>query len=222
MACWLEKFVSKRFLSGPRLKIKQSSHHGITHFHPPTNILPRKKFLHSTVFKILARKDLTGQGHYRKVKGQIKATPLNCTAILPKTISLERIKIPTPYSLWDIAETIILSLGSPWQDQKSHKVHSMMLHIYTPNHYTNQVLTSYSLQFSRYSLGKMLKVSFTNQCTAGQKLNQGHTMMLHTCTSKSIYVALINFLHLIEVIVFKIMYGQDFKTLNQKSKVKAI
>ena len=44
-------------------------------YNPKPMSLPSINFLHLTVSEILLRKDFIGQGHYGKVKGQIKLTP---------------------------------------------------------------------------------------------------------------------------------------------------
>ena len=44
-------------------------------YNPQPMFLPSIKLLYLTVSEILAGKDITGQGHYGKVKGQIKVTP---------------------------------------------------------------------------------------------------------------------------------------------------
>ena len=46
-------------------------YHDDVHLHPQ-NCCP---FLHLTVFEIWPVQDLKGQGHYGKIKGQIKVTP---------------------------------------------------------------------------------------------------------------------------------------------------
>ena len=44
---------------------------------------PSINFLHLTVSEIWPRQDFIGQGHYSKVNGQIKVTPLHCTPTPP-------------------------------------------------------------------------------------------------------------------------------------------
>ena len=50
-----------------RSKVKSRSHHDVAHLHPLTNV-PTK-----TDPKV--QQDFIGQGHYGKVKDQIKVTP---------------------------------------------------------------------------------------------------------------------------------------------------
>ena len=45
------------------------------HQHALANVPTKFQFLHLTVFYIQPRHDFKGQGHYGKVKGQIKVTP---------------------------------------------------------------------------------------------------------------------------------------------------
>ena len=44
-------------------------------YNPPPMSLPSINFLHLTVYEILPGQDFIGQGHYGKVKGQIKVIP---------------------------------------------------------------------------------------------------------------------------------------------------
>ena len=68
-----------RFYRSRSLRQGQRSNHGHTmtlhNYNPPPTSLSGINFLHLTVSKILPRQDLIGQGHYGKVKGQIKVTP---------------------------------------------------------------------------------------------------------------------------------------------------
>ena len=58
-----------------RSKIKSRSHHDIAHLHTQQMSPPNINFLHLTVAKLWPKQDFKGQGHYSKVKGQIKVTP---------------------------------------------------------------------------------------------------------------------------------------------------
>ena len=76
-------------------------------------------------------KDFIGQGHFSKVKGQIKVTPWYCT---PTTLTNvpTKYQLPTPYCCRDIAETRFSNSRSLLQGQTSNQGHTMMLHTYTP------------------------------------------------------------------------------------------
>ena len=54
---------------------KSRSHHDVAHLHPLTNVPTSINFLHLTVSEIWPGQDFQTQGHYGKVKGQIKVTP---------------------------------------------------------------------------------------------------------------------------------------------------
>ena len=58
-----------------RSKVKLRSHHDILHLHTIAMSICSIKFLHLMVSKIYPEQDIIGQGHYGKVKGQIKVTP---------------------------------------------------------------------------------------------------------------------------------------------------
>ena len=51
------------------------SHHDAAHLQPPPMSLPGINFLHLMVSEIWPEQDFKGQGHYGKVKCQIKVTP---------------------------------------------------------------------------------------------------------------------------------------------------
>ena len=54
-----------------RSKVKSRSDHDVAHLHPLTNVT-NKYHLHLMVFEIQPGQDVIGQGHYGKIKGQIK------------------------------------------------------------------------------------------------------------------------------------------------------
>ena len=57
-----------------RSKIKSRLHHDTAHLQPISNVLTKDQ-PHFTVSEIYSRQDFIGQGHYGKVKDQIKVTP---------------------------------------------------------------------------------------------------------------------------------------------------
>ena len=57
-----------------RSKVKSRSHHDVANQHPQPMSIPSTNFLHFTVSEIWPGQDFIGQGHYGKVKGQIKVT----------------------------------------------------------------------------------------------------------------------------------------------------
>ena len=58
--------------------------------------LPSINFLQVTVSKIYPRQDFIGQGHYGKVKGQIKVTTKQCTPTPPNQCPYQ---VSTSYTL---------------------------------------------------------------------------------------------------------------------------
>ena len=58
--------------------------------------LPNINFLHLTVSEIQPGQDFIGQGHYGKVKGQIKVTPWRCTPTPPNQYPYQ---VSTSYTL---------------------------------------------------------------------------------------------------------------------------
>ena len=72
----LHQMILKVKVTTTSLKVKLRSDHDAAHLHPLTNAsLPNINFLHLTVSEILPGQDFIGQGHYIKVKGQIKVRP---------------------------------------------------------------------------------------------------------------------------------------------------
>ena len=66
--------------------------------------LPSINFLNFTVSEILSGQNFKGQGHYGKVKGQIKVTPGRCTPTPPTNVPA-KCQLPTPYAFRDIAQS---------------------------------------------------------------------------------------------------------------------
>ena len=58
-----------------RSKVKSRSHYGVAHLHLPTNVPTKYQLPTLTLSEIQPEQDFIGQGHYGKVKGQIKVTP---------------------------------------------------------------------------------------------------------------------------------------------------
>ena len=88
----------------------------------------------------------------------------------------------------------------------------MMLHTYTPDQYPYQLLTSYTLQFPRYSWGKILKIKFT--MIRSRAKSRSHHEAAHLYPQPESPPS-INFLRQIEL-------RQDFKGQGQtRSKVKS-
>ena len=58
-----------------RSKVKSWSHHDVAHLHPLTNVPTKYQLPTPYGFRDIARQDFIGQGHYSKVKGQIKVKP---------------------------------------------------------------------------------------------------------------------------------------------------
>ena len=66
------------------------------------------------------QQDFKGQGHYNKVKGQIKVTPRCCTPT-PLTNVLTKHQLLTPYSFQDIAQKRFYRSRSLRQGQRSNQ-----------------------------------------------------------------------------------------------------
>ena len=62
-------------VSTARSKVKSRPYYDVTHLQSQPMSLPSINFLHLTVAEIMPIQDIIGQGHYSKVKGQIKVTP---------------------------------------------------------------------------------------------------------------------------------------------------
>ena len=66
-----------------RSKIKSRSHHDTVHLHPLTNVTIKYPFPTTYDFRDIAQIRFKGQGHFSKVKDQIKVTPWRCTPTPP-------------------------------------------------------------------------------------------------------------------------------------------
>ena len=58
-----------------RSKVKSRSDHDVAHLHPLTNVPTKYPLPTPYDFQDIARTRFLGQGHYGKVKGQIKVRP---------------------------------------------------------------------------------------------------------------------------------------------------
>ena len=108
------------------------------------------------------------------VKGKIKVTPWYSIPTTPYQCSYQYFLHLTRYSPGKIFKVKALRQGqgqikvTPWH-------HTPTL----SNQCPHQISPSYALWFLRYSKDKIFKFKVT---TARSKVNQGHTMMLHTYT----------------------------------------
>ena len=58
-----------------RSKVKSRSHHDVAHLHHPTNVPTKYQLPTPYGSQDKAQKNVQTQGHYAKVKGQIKVAP---------------------------------------------------------------------------------------------------------------------------------------------------
>ena len=58
-----------------RSKVKSRSHHDTAHLRPLANVSTKYQLFTPYGFGDIVGQDFIGQGHYSKVKGQIKVTP---------------------------------------------------------------------------------------------------------------------------------------------------
>ena len=58
-----------------RSKVKSRSHYDVAHLHPLTNVPTKYQLPTPYGFRDIPGQDFLGQGHYTKVKGQIKVRP---------------------------------------------------------------------------------------------------------------------------------------------------
>ena len=58
-----------------RSKLKSRLQYDVSHLQPLRNVLPNINLLHLMVSEILPGQNFKGQGHYGKIKIQIKVTP---------------------------------------------------------------------------------------------------------------------------------------------------
>ena len=93
--------------------------------------LPSINFIHLTVSKIQPGQDFIGQGHYSKVKGQLRShhdgAHLHTLTNVPA-----KYQLPTPYGFRDTAPTTFNRSRSLWLGQRSNQGHTITLHNYTP------------------------------------------------------------------------------------------
>ena len=86
-----------------RSNVNSRSHYNVAQINPLTIELTNYQLLHLTDSEIQTRQHMNGQGHYSKVKGQIKATLWHCTPTPPTNVPT-KYKLPTPYSFSDTAQ----------------------------------------------------------------------------------------------------------------------
>ena len=79
-----------------RSKVKSRSHHDVAHLHPLTNVTTKYQLPTPYGFRDIAWQNFIGQGHYGKVKGQIKFTPWRCTPTPPNQCPYQ---VTTSYTL---------------------------------------------------------------------------------------------------------------------------
>ena len=98
--------ILKLMINTTRSKVKSRSHHDVAHLQPQSMSLPRIYLLHFTVSEKKPGQDFIGQGHYGRVKSQIKVTLQCCT---PTPLNKCPYKDTTSY-------TLRLQRYSPGQD----------------------------------------------------------------------------------------------------------
>ena len=130
---WFQRYCPDKILKVKVTTERSNQGHTMTvhTYNPQPMSLPSINFLHRTLSEIQPKQDFIGQGHYSKVKGQIKVTPWRCTPTPPTNI-LTKYQLPTPYSFRDIARTRFYRSRSLRQGQRSNQGHTMTLHTYTP------------------------------------------------------------------------------------------
>ena len=136
--------------------------------------LPSINFLHLTVGQ-----DFIGQGHYGKVKGQIKVRLWRCTPTTPNqcpyTVSFLHLMVS------DIAQTRFYMSRSLRQDQI--KVRPWRSTPTPPNQCPYQVSTSYTLRFPRYSPDKIFKLKVTTARSKVKSMSDHDVAHLHILTN---------------------------------------
>ena len=191
-----------------RSKVKSRSHHDVAHLQPLTNVLPRINFLHLTVSEIKPSQDFIGQGHYGKVKGQIKVTSLRCTPTHPNQCPYQ---ISTSYTLqfprYSPDKIFKLKVTTARSKVKSRSHHDVA-HL----HPLTNVPTKYQLP-TPYGFSDTGRTTFfpPPQCpdspkVCGVKIKVTSPHITLTFSTNSL--PSINFLH---ITVFEILPRDDFK-----------
>ena len=121
---------------------------------------PTINFLHLTVSEILPGQNFKGQGHYGKIKDQIKVNH-KVAYLQPLTSSATRCQLPKPYGFQDIARTRFYRSRSLCKIKDQIKVTPRCCTPTTPNQCPYHVSTSNTLQFLRYSADKIVYVRVT-------------------------------------------------------------
>ena len=155
--------------------------------------LPIINFLHFMVSEILSGQNFKGQGHYGKVKGQIKVTPWRRTPTAPNQCPYQ---VSTSYTLRfpKYSPNKILSVKVT---KAGSKVKSRSCHDGAHLHPLTNVPTKYQLP-TPYSFQDIARTRFYRSRTLwqGERSNQGYIMTLHTYNPKPMSLPSINFLHL--------------------------
>ena len=146
-------------------------------YNPQPMSLPSINFLHLKVSEIWPRQNFIDQGHYGKIKGQIKVTH-DVAHLQPPTNVPTKYQLPTPYGCHDIVRTRFYRSRSLRKGQRLNQGHTMTLQTYGP---PTNVPTKYQL-LTPYSFRSIARTRFyrSRSLRKGQRLNQGHTMTLQT------------------------------------------
>ena len=110
--------------------------------------LPSINFLHLMVSKISPGQYLIGQGHYSKVKGQLRVTQCCCTPTAPNQCPQQ---VLTSYTLQLLKYSTDKMFKLKVTTARSNQGHTMMLHTYNPEPMSLPSITTYTLRFMRYS-----------------------------------------------------------------------
>ena len=119
------------------------------------------------------------KGQYSKVKGQ-SVSHHDVAHLKPSSNVPTKYKLPTTYSLWDIAWTKFYRSSSYGKVKRQIKVTPWRCTPTTPNQCPHQVSASYTLQFPKYSPDKILQVKVT---TAKVKSRSHDVAHLHPLTN---------------------------------------
>ena len=138
------------------------------------------------------QQDFKGQGHYDKVKGQIKVTPWCCTPTTPNQCPYQlsisyNLRFPR-YSPDKSLQVKITTARSKVKSRSHHDVAHLQPLTNVPTKY--QLPTPYSFRDiaqTRFYSSRSLRQA--------QRSNHGHTMRLYTYTPLPVSLPSINFLH---------------------------
>ena len=163
-----------------RWKVKIRSHHTVAHLQPLRDV-PTKYQLPTpySFWHIAQPRFYRGQGHYGKVKGQIKVKSLqqgqikislshyDVAHLRPPTNVPTKYQLPTPYGFRDKARTRFSNSRSLWQGQRSNQGHPRRCTLTPPNQCPYQLSTSYTLWFLRFSPDKLFPVIWPSARSSG-------------------------------------------------------